>query len=103
MAPEQSAALIDWASKQEAIAAVWLFGSRARGDFRPDSDHDIALELMPSRGPADDWAFTAFFFAYDRWKQDIRAILQNEISLVCFREDMECKFDPRVLKIWSRA
>ncbi len=31
-----------------AFKAAWLFGSRARGSFRPDSDADIAI-LMPGR------------------------------------------------------
>ena len=82
---------------------MWLFGSRARGDHRPDSDHDIALELMPSNGPAADWAYTAFHFAYEQWKGEIAYILQNKISLICFRDDMDCKFDPRVLKLWTRS
>lgn len=31
--------------------AAWLFGSRARGGFRPDSDADVAI-LMPGRAGA---------------------------------------------------
>ncbi len=91
-----------WAAERPAIAAIWLFGSQARGDAGPNSDHDIALELMPKRG-SDDWAFTEYFFASDEWKREIKAIVQNEISLVCYRDDLECKFDPRVKKIWSRS
>jgi predicted nucleotidyltransferase len=102
MTAEQKAALIAWAGKHEAIAAVWLFGSQARGDARPDSDHDIALELMPKHSPADDWAYTQYYFSCSRWKREIADILQNKISLVCYREDMDCRFDPRVLMIWSR-
>lgn len=26
-------------------SAIWLFGSRARGDFRPDSDWDLVVAL----------------------------------------------------------
>src|SRR5580704_7549014 len=35
------------------LERVVLFGSRARGDARPDSDYDIAVFLrdMPDRGP----------------------------------------------------
>lgn len=29
------------------IAQVWVFGSVARGDDRPDSDLDLLVELMP--------------------------------------------------------
>jgi predicted nucleotidyltransferase len=31
--------------------AVWLFGSRARGDHRPDSDWDIVVELPDDCDP----------------------------------------------------
>ena len=37
----------------DRIERVVLFGSRARGDARPDSDYDIALFL---KGPIDRWA-----------------------------------------------
>ena len=35
----------------ERIARVVLFGSRARGDHRPDSDYDVAVFLK------DSWSF----------------------------------------------
>ena len=37
----------------ERIERVVLYGSRARGDARPDSDYDVALFL---KGPTDTWA-----------------------------------------------
>lgn len=35
------------------VDALWLFGSRARGDFRPRSDVDLAVEAP--RASAGDW------------------------------------------------
>lgn len=32
-------------------AKVWVFGSRARGDFRPFSDIDVLYEFQPDRQP----------------------------------------------------
>jgi predicted nucleotidyltransferase len=40
----------------ERIERVVLFGSRARGDARPDSDYDVAVFLIGLDGPADRWA-----------------------------------------------
>lgn len=37
-------AIVRLAAHDSEIVAVHLFGSRARGDHRPDSDADIALE-----------------------------------------------------------
>jgi predicted nucleotidyltransferase len=36
----------------DRLARVALFGSRARGEARPDSDFDVAVFL---RGPTDRW------------------------------------------------
>lgn len=32
-----------WAQDQESIHAAWIFGSYARGNFKPDSDIDLLL------------------------------------------------------------
>ena len=36
-------AISEWASGIAQINEVWLYGSRARGDHRPDSDVDLAV------------------------------------------------------------
>jgi predicted nucleotidyltransferase len=51
--PPDSAELIrQWAARTNAVQEVWLFGSRAKGTSRPDSDVDIGIYLMPH-----EWAF----------------------------------------------
>ena len=42
---EHIAALIQPVAKKYGIKAIWLFGSRARGDHRPDSDVDLLIRL----------------------------------------------------------
>jgi predicted nucleotidyltransferase len=42
--------------------SIWLFGSRARGDYRPDSDWDLLValpdhELGASTDPLLGWSF----------------------------------------------
>lgn len=37
-------AIRSWAAEKPFMIRVWIFGSRARGDHRPDSDLDIAIE-----------------------------------------------------------
>lgn len=44
--------LTAWARQQPDIAAAWLFGSRARGDARPDSDFDLAV--LPTEDSTED-------------------------------------------------
>lgn len=37
------------------VRQLWLLGSHARGDTRPESDVDIALALMPPPDGKHDW------------------------------------------------
>jgi predicted nucleotidyltransferase len=47
MQPEWLRGLREWAQSNDAVRQLWLFGSRARGDARENSDVDLALALMP--------------------------------------------------------
>jgi predicted nucleotidyltransferase len=98
---ETKVLLRDWARSKSAIAALWLFGSRARGDHRTDSDYDIALELKSKEGD-HDWAFGDYVFLVDDWKSEIKALINSETSLVAFRDDLQGRFDPRDqgIKLW---
>ena len=69
-----------WASKNESVRELWLFGSRARGDAREDSDVDIALALMPPDGKTD-WALGAYYRFDREWKQQLEAIVGRHVSL----------------------
>jgi hypothetical protein len=42
-------AIQQWASKEEFIDAIYLFGSRLRGTFHEGSDLDLAILLSLSR------------------------------------------------------
>jgi hypothetical protein len=44
-----------WANGNGNVSELWLFGSRADGSSRPESDVDIAIALMPAVGKTD-WA-----------------------------------------------
>jgi predicted nucleotidyltransferase len=58
--PDSICRLIELCQIEMGALEVWLFGSRARGDYRDDSDFDI-LAIIPDDAPQDaDGAVNAF-------------------------------------------
>lgn len=65
----------DWAEAQPHILAVRLYGSRAKGTARPDSDIDLALTVVAKTSRlCDDDGYTAYFFSKDRWQNELSAL-----------------------------
>ncbi|MBI1218490.1 MAG: nucleotidyltransferase domain-containing protein [Rhodobacteraceae bacterium] len=50
--PGEVRRLVALCKRDMKASEVWLFGSRARGDFREDSDFDI-LAVIPDDAPED--------------------------------------------------
>jgi predicted nucleotidyltransferase len=83
MDPEHEclSALRSWAGRNGSIRELWLFGSRAQGRARPDSDVDLAVVLMPPDGK-HDWAFGNYIALADgQWKPELEAIVGRHVSL----------------------
>lgn len=61
-----------WAKLHGSVREVWLFGSRARGVAKPESDVDLALVLMP---PArlSSTPGRSYLAAADKWQHDLKA------------------------------
>lgn len=86
-----------WASKKPKIKSVWLFGSRVRGNHRPDSDLDIAVEFLEevlldsprSIGYIELYSpeLNEFMDCKDEWETELKEFLPHEIDLECFRGD----------------
>lgn len=64
-------AIVAVVQSEPSIAEVWLFGSRARGEQRPDSDLDLAIVVSaPDEDEVTEWAFNA-----QRWRRRLSAAL----------------------------
>jgi UTP:GlnB (protein PII) uridylyltransferase len=56
-------------------STVYLYGSRARGDFKPDSDWDLLILLDKAERDSNDWNNYAWPFTEMGWdiEEDISA------------------------------
>jgi predicted nucleotidyltransferase len=77
--PADSVELIrQWAARTNSVQEVWLFGSRAKGTSRPDSDIDLGIYLMPPTGES----VAALYFAKgDAWQRELAELLRQRVSL----------------------
>jgi predicted nucleotidyltransferase len=56
-----------WAFAQPQVLGLYVFGSRAREEARPDSDLDLALELDDAR----DNELSVLIVNCERWKKEL--------------------------------
>jgi predicted nucleotidyltransferase len=68
------------AGRNDAVAELWIFGSRAKGNARQESDVDVGLVMMPAKGK-HDWALGAYFALESEWKRQLEAIVGRRVSI----------------------
>jgi len=72
---EQVATIVAWGELTEIVKEIILFGSRAKGTSRQDSDVDLALTLTH----ANPWP--AFLANGEQWQNDLRASTGLNVNL----------------------
>jgi len=72
-------AIRSWAASVPVVSRVWIFGSRARGTQRTDSDLDIAVEHGAMSGDSD--AFTTSMSELENWRAQLQPLLSIRIDL----------------------
>jgi predicted nucleotidyltransferase len=80
MKDEWLAALRRWAMNNDCVRELWLFGSRAKGAAKPESDIDVAIGLMPPTGK-HNWAIAAYVEFFEDWNSDLRKAVHWDVSL----------------------
>lgn len=87
--------LSDIAARYPEVLALYLFGSQARGDFRADSDVDLAILLKPQT--SRDRAWSLRLELADRMAQ---VLGEKQCDLVVLGDDLDLSF--RVLQEGQR-
>jgi predicted nucleotidyltransferase len=95
--------LRSWAASNESVRQLWLFGSRARGDARDNSDVDLAIALMPPVG-THDWALGNYYCFETEWKQQLQAIVGRAVSIgpLVPGEESDVRVRREGVLIWAR-
>jgi predicted nucleotidyltransferase len=75
---EDRVRILVWASRHPDIKAVYLFGSRARGDNRLDSDIDLALVMRPTE---DKDAYNVWRAWHDAYQKNPDLHLSHQVQL----------------------
>ena len=102
--PADSVELIRrWAARTDSVREVWLFGSRANGTSRPDSDVDIGIYLMPPTEKSD-WALAAYTAEGDAWQRDLERLLGLRVSLEAVRDGGRGHKEVQAgIRLWARV
>ena len=74
-------------AKKYGISQMALFGSYARGEERPESDIDIAIETKLSD----------YFLLYD-FKEELESFFRHKVDVVRLRERMNESLKKRIMK-----
>ncbi|MGB2987672.1 MAG: nucleotidyltransferase domain-containing protein [Phycisphaerae bacterium] len=59
---------------------IVMFGSRARGDTRPDSDLDLMVEMETQDPPAERMRTVSALFGLRRWAMDLIVYTPQEVE-----------------------
>jgi uncharacterized protein len=63
--------------RRYGVKELSVFGSALRDDFRPDSDYDLLVDLLPESRIG--------LFAFNRMRQDFEDVLGRKVDLVLKR------------------
>jgi predicted nucleotidyltransferase len=74
-----------WASENADICRVYIYGSRARGNFDKSSDLDVAVELDPEQDDIDSYAF--WISHGMELERELQSLLPYKIQLEYYSEN----------------
>jgi predicted nucleotidyltransferase len=105
MQDEWLSGLRSCAARNGNIRELWLFGSRAQGRSRLESDVDLAVVLMPPDGK-HNWALGNYLaLGDDAWKRELESIVGRHVSLEAIEADSDGDAVVRRpgVRLWARG
>ena len=87
--------LVAWAEGEPRVRSVHVFGSRARGDHRADSDLDVAYQLFDAD---DETALTTAVCTGPFWQAELQGRLSVPLQLEFADPDEDERVWPAVLR-----
>jgi len=67
-----------WAVGRALVKRLWVFGSRAHSDHRPDSDIDVAIEINHND---ESNGLATWMFETTSWQQELAALFSFPVDL----------------------
>ena len=95
---EQFSIIITWTRKTPEVQAVFLYGSRAKGTAKPDSEVVLALSI---KGLEATWRFAKFISHRRGWRAELEAALGLAVQLERARRDATP--EAGYVELWRRA
>ena len=77
--------LTEWAESQPRVRRLWIFGSRAQGNARPDSDLDLAVEIEPVADSEETLPY--WMTCSERWQSELQRRSEHPVDLDWFDPD----------------
>ena len=63
-----------WAEKNPLVRSLVIYGSYAKGNARPESDLDLAVDIWPARRDSD--SATTWMLSGTKWQRELAALLE---------------------------
>lgn len=77
--------LCKWARENPEVCTIYIYGSRAKGDFNKSSDLDIALEIATEQGNIESYTFWVSHGT--EYEQELQSLLPYKIHLEYYTQD----------------
>lgn len=95
-----------WASNELDLLHVWICGSYAKGQASPESDLDVAVEVIPKDG---ETSYDVFACSAEEWRAQLAPrVAPNKLDLKLYdksglREKVRRAVDEHGILVYERA